>query len=316
MKVFLSWSGEKSKAVAEILKNWLQRVIQATEPWVSFDIEKGQRWSEKISQALSESSVSIICLDSDNLESNWIHFEAGAISKIPNSMVGTLLLDTSPEKLAPPLSMFQATIFNKKDMLKLVQDINTKVRECNERYLGERNLIDAFEQNWPILEQQVHAVLNKTSDLSEKRIQQLLASERICQLLDMVNAKSITPHVKRQWAFDSRCFVHDYLIEDTYEIAVDLYLDRLPCRILLFGRNEESAEYLKTIMFQDSIFQDHYGRKQYRYEGLGIYLTSFENFDKLKAIADELINLLLLIEKYIEKNKNNKALDEIFNTKK
>ncbi|MBE0393338.1 hypothetical protein BJQ96_03202 [Flavobacterium sp. PL0002] len=39
MKIFLSWSGNKSKLIAESLKDWLEQVIQSTEPWISTSIE-------------------------------------------------------------------------------------------------------------------------------------------------------------------------------------------------------------------------------------------------------------------------------------
>lgn len=80
MKVFLSWSGERSKVVAKSLSEWLEQVLQAVEPWISTDIEKGKRWDGEISQKLEQSKVGIICLTKDNLESTWLHFEAGAIS--------------------------------------------------------------------------------------------------------------------------------------------------------------------------------------------------------------------------------------------
>lgn len=35
MKIFVSWSGKRSKAVAELMSDWLKCVIQASQPWIS-----------------------------------------------------------------------------------------------------------------------------------------------------------------------------------------------------------------------------------------------------------------------------------------
>ena len=35
MDVFISWSGDRSKFVAEQLKGWLKKVIQLINPWMS-----------------------------------------------------------------------------------------------------------------------------------------------------------------------------------------------------------------------------------------------------------------------------------------
>jgi hypothetical protein len=81
MKVFLSWSGERSKATAETLGNWFARVIQAVEPWISSGIDKGARWQSEIANRLEDARVGIVCLTASNLSEPWILFEAGALSK-------------------------------------------------------------------------------------------------------------------------------------------------------------------------------------------------------------------------------------------
>ena len=82
MKVFLSWSGEQSRRIAEVFKEWIPSVIQAVKPYFSpEDIAKGARWSKEISQELEESKVGILFLTKDNLGAPWLLFEAGALSK-------------------------------------------------------------------------------------------------------------------------------------------------------------------------------------------------------------------------------------------
>ena len=94
--MFLSWSGDRSKAVAEGLGGWLVQVIQAVEPWISSGIEKGARWESEIAERLDEAKVGIVCLTSGNLTPPWILFEAGALSKTKDSYVCTFLLDVTP----------------------------------------------------------------------------------------------------------------------------------------------------------------------------------------------------------------------------
>ena len=45
MKIFISWSGEKSRRIALMLREWFPNVLNAVEPFVSSeDIAKGSRW--------------------------------------------------------------------------------------------------------------------------------------------------------------------------------------------------------------------------------------------------------------------------------
>jgi hypothetical protein len=53
MNIFISWSGPRSGAVAEALKKWLPKIVNAFKPWLSSaDIDKGTRWSSDIATRL------------------------------------------------------------------------------------------------------------------------------------------------------------------------------------------------------------------------------------------------------------------------
>lgn len=67
--IFISWSGERSKWVAEALHSWLPKVIQSSRPWLSTqDIEKGTRGLSEMSNALNGMGFGISCLTPENLQ--------------------------------------------------------------------------------------------------------------------------------------------------------------------------------------------------------------------------------------------------------
>lgn len=57
VKVFLSWSGIKSREVALVLRDWLPLVMNSVEPFVSAkDIYAGTRWQSEISTQLESTN--------------------------------------------------------------------------------------------------------------------------------------------------------------------------------------------------------------------------------------------------------------------
>jgi hypothetical protein len=69
MKVFISWSGEMSHKVANVLRDWLPYVIQAVDPFVSSgDINKGERWGDVLAEELEDTEFGIICLTPYNVK--------------------------------------------------------------------------------------------------------------------------------------------------------------------------------------------------------------------------------------------------------
>jgi hypothetical protein len=150
MKVFLSWSGEPSRRLAEALRDWLPAVLQAVEPWMSAaDLDKGSRWSAQVAGELEQAKVGILCLTRDNVAAPWVLFEAGALSKtLTETYVCPYLLGLRPSDLRGPLVQFQAAEANETDTRRLLATINTVLGASA---LSERALDRAFATWWPNL---------------------------------------------------------------------------------------------------------------------------------------------------------------------
>lgn len=184
MNIFLSWSGEKSKKVANLFKDWLPQVIQAIKPWVSTqDIESGKGWHSQIQGSLNISSFGIFCLTKDNKDTPWILYEAGAISKgDPKNNVCTFLVDLKATDLINnPLSSFNHTFNNKDSIFKLIKEINGQLGELK---LDDEVLKKAFEKNYPDFDTEMQKILKDsptskpTLTLQEQTINEILTTVR------------------------------------------------------------------------------------------------------------------------------------------
>lgn len=170
MNIFLSWSGERSRAVSDLLDDWLQCVIQAVEPWMSSkDIDRGTLWFSEISDQLQNTSIGIICLTKDNLDSPWILFEAGALAKgLKNTRVCTFLIDLEPNDVGTPLSQFNHTLPTKDGLWALVRTLNNALQE---KGLKEKTLEQVFETYWPKFNDNFNKIIDeiKPSGTAKKR---------------------------------------------------------------------------------------------------------------------------------------------------
>jgi hypothetical protein len=155
--VFISWSGDRSRAAAQALREWLPIILQAARPWMSeSEIEKGSVGLEEVAKALVM-KVGIICLTPENLKEEWILFEAGALSKAfdDKTRVCTYLLGgLRKQDVKPPLGMFQATTADKEETRKLVGTINRHL----DATVPEPDLDQLFDMMWPKLEAKLKAL--------------------------------------------------------------------------------------------------------------------------------------------------------------
>lgn len=195
MKVFISWSGERSKIVAEQLKDWLPRVIHAIEPWLSVDMAKGTKWTNEISKSLASSRVGIFCLTDDNLNSPWLHFEAGAISRSDDTHLCTYLIGVEQADIAQPLAQWNHTLAEKADTFRLVQTINEITASSGERSVSADHLADTFEYFWPRLADAITKALKHRGGPPRKRKLEEKLDELVITVRELARAQS---------AYDSR----------------------------------------------------------------------------------------------------------------
>lgn len=148
MKVFISWSGDQSLKVAELLKEWIPCIIQGVKTYFSTaDIDKGTRWGTDIAKELEESDFGILCVTKENVTSGWLNFEAGALSKaVDTARVCPLLLDLKTTDITnSPISQFQMSTTDKDDFYKLFVSMNKCMGDSK---LEEAVLKRTFDSFW------------------------------------------------------------------------------------------------------------------------------------------------------------------------
>lgn len=181
MKVFISWSGERSRKIAVLLKDWLAGVIQNLEIFISTqDIEVGSNWSNKISYELETTNVGIICLTKENYEKPWILFEAGALSKGYSDRACPLLIDFELSDLKPPLSNLHGATIKSEDFKHLLKNINSWVVE---KRLSDETFEKVFENNISSFETDVKRILSETDDT---KIVKRNKDDKISEMLTIV----------------------------------------------------------------------------------------------------------------------------------
>lgn len=158
MNVFISWSGDLSRKIAEVLGRKIPCIIQSATVFVSSsDIEKGENWDSRLIAELAEARFGIVCLTPDNVDAPWVHFEAGAISQTLDSKVSALMINLNPSDLQGPLKRFQATKIEENDFLSLLKSINDSL----ELPINKDVLEASFEMAWPSLHAEMETAIGQ-----------------------------------------------------------------------------------------------------------------------------------------------------------
>lgn len=206
MKVFISWSGERSEKVGELFAWWIKCVLQAIEPWVSTqDIDKGSLWFSDISTQLKDTSVGIICLTNENKDRPWILFEAGALAKgLSTNRVCTFLIDLTSSEIHPPLSQFNATLPNKDDMRKLVKMLNSTL---GTNALKDPILEKVFDTYWPQFQNEFDLIIKTTPDSPKAKKRE--SDDILSEILDTM--RNLERRTRNLESGTSMAFFPDYI---------------------------------------------------------------------------------------------------------
>lgn len=260
MKVFISWSGERSQTLAQALRDWLPMVLHYAEPWLSHsDIEAGERWANVVAKELETTKFGIICITRDNIASPWILFEAGALAKsMQEGRVIPLLLDIEFKDIAGPLAQFQAKKVEKSG----VGDVVTSINQFSDTKLADSRLGLQFETLWPALEKKVADIPHSPSPARQNRpqheiLEELVSSVRGLDVRFRESAEEAPRLRRRRHRFHPmmmREMVHmmelgprdpirllliaSYIRDDfpwIYELGVDAY------RTALIGKSDKTA---------------------------------------------------------------------------
>jgi hypothetical protein len=161
-QVFFSWSGDLARQIADVFARWIPTILQTVTAFYSPDIEKGTRWGTEIANALEQCGSGLVFATPDNLKSQWLNFEAGAISKLGNARVYVLIFGLKKSDLTGPLAQFQASDFTHAEIRNVLNSINENGENVN-KTTWQR----AFDAIWPTIEAEVNTLLEEAMKKSE-----------------------------------------------------------------------------------------------------------------------------------------------------
>lgn len=175
MKVFVSWSGEKSRQVAAAIKEWLPDLVQSVDVFMSqHDIEAGSRWGNELGMQLQECNFGIICITPENISASWLLYEAGCLGKsIDQSRVIPYRIGITATDVPFPLAQFQSVNADKDGTFKLLESINSVISSK----LDSDRLQRIFQKFWPDLEKKLSEISMQTQSVAVQRADRELLEE-------------------------------------------------------------------------------------------------------------------------------------------
>lgn len=175
VNIFLSWSEEAGRQIAEALREMLPVILPGSNPFISTtDIETGSQWRESLDKKLRETSYGMFILTPENTTkiSEWMAYEAGAITtKDKEIHACTLLFEVQPTSMPKYLLDFQFSSFKEAEWKKLLRQIFDELQHDTTEVSTKNHKSDSFETMfrwfWNDFDDKVKSILKESKSASE-----------------------------------------------------------------------------------------------------------------------------------------------------
>jgi TIR domain len=175
MDLFMSWSGNRSRLLADALSEFLPDVVQDVKTWMSADdISAGSRWATELERQLEKGNFGILCITAENIGAPWILFEAGCLAKsLSTSRVVPVRLGMAAADVPYPLAQFQGVDANEAGLRKLVQSLNG----ASNAQMDQLRLDRVFGRTWPDLKARLEKIPKSEDSVAPRRPERELLEE-------------------------------------------------------------------------------------------------------------------------------------------
>ena len=225
--------------------------MQYAEPWVSeTDISAGDRWALAIAGELESSNFGIICATPENISSEWVLFEAGALAKsMQDAKVIPLLFGLEFSDISGPLAQFQAKKVDQNGLHEIIQAINS-VSENKTSDDIINNLVPAL---WPQLEKSLSDIPDPEPSEKHMRPQHEIIEELV------TGVRGLEARM-RDFDFDGMDFsskryrkkfrrLHPMMFEEFFDMSPEFEDDPIPL-LMVGGMLRDDFPWLAEIVIE------------------------------------------------------------------
>lgn len=135
--------------MAEALNDWLPRLHREWRAWVSSRQKRGTDWRAALFEHITDADSGVLCLTCDSIQSRWLAFEAGMLSRRANAPLAIYGLDIEADELSgTPLACMPLCSATEAGTRQLIRTLNATLP----RPAAEDHLEALVTEAWPRLE--------------------------------------------------------------------------------------------------------------------------------------------------------------------